>query len=285
MPMIQQSFIFLDKIKQKTEQNLWKQGIGNWDSFLKAEGVKGIAGYRKKYYDRQLLKAKEELYNLNSEFFLDLPQSEMWRLYGFFKDEAVFLDIETSGMDKFDDITVIGLFDGLETKTMIRGINLNFYELRKELRKYKLIITFNGSTFDIPFIKKRYPGLLPNIPNFDLRVACSRVGLTGGLKEIEKKIGIKRNAIIEKMYGGDPLLLWKMFRASGDDYYLRLLVEYNEEDVFNLKKIADLVYNELSDKMIKEIEKPAAAKALTDKSKICPTSHPDGGTKKTAVFS
>jgi len=110
----------------------------------------------------------------------------MWRLYGFFKGECVFLDIETSGMDKFDDITVIGLFDGLETKTMIKGINLNFYELKKELRKYRLIITFNGSTFDIPFIRKRYPDLLPNVPNFDLRVACQRVGLTGGLKEIEK---------------------------------------------------------------------------------------------------
>jgi len=250
--MIQQSFIFLDKIDNKTEQNIWQQGIENWDSFLNSKKIKGIATPRKKYYDRQLLKAKSELYNLNSQYFLKLPQSEMWRLYGFFKGECVFLDIETSGMDKFDDITVIGLFDGLETKTMIKGINLNFYELKKELRKYRLIITFNGSTFDIPFIRKRYPDLLPNVPNFDLRVACQRVGLTGGLKEIEKKLGIKRNEIIEKMYGGDALLLWKMFRASGDDYYLRLLVEYNEEDVFNLKKIADYVYEKLKWQTLKK---------------------------------
>ena len=30
-----------------------------------------------------------------------------------------------------------------------------------------------------------------------------------------------------------------MYKASGDDYYLKLLVEYNEEDVINLKKVAD----------------------------------------------
>ena len=117
--------------------------------------------------------------------------------------------------------------------------------MKKELRRYKLIITFNGSTFDIPYITKRYPNLLPSVPNFDLRVACQRVGLKRGLKETEKNLGIDRNKIIEKMYGGDPLLLWKMYRASGDEYYLNLLVEYNEEDVYNLKKIANYVYDKL----------------------------------------
>jgi uncharacterized protein len=248
--MIKQSFIFLDKVKDKTEKNIWNQGIDNWDSFISAKKVEGISNFRKKYYDRQLLKARNELYSLNSEYFMKLPQSEMWRLYGFFRDSVVFLDIETSGVGKKDDITVIGLYDGIDTKTMIKGVNMDFYSLKRELSRYKLIVTFNGSTFDIPFIKKRYPNLLPPIPNFDLRVACNRVGLKGGLKDIEKEFGIKRNKAIEKMYGGDVLLLWKMFRASGDDYYLRLLVEYNEDDVFNLKKIADYVYDKLKDKTL-----------------------------------
>ena len=268
--MIEQSFIFLDKVSNKTEQNLWEQGINSWDSFIDAKKVKGISKARKGYYDRQLIKAKSALYAFDSSYFFKLPQSEMWRLYGFFKNECVFLDIETSGMYEKDDITVIGLYDGLETKTMIKGINMDFYELKKELMKYKLIVTFNGATFDIPFIKKRY-SFLPNIPNFDLRVACSRLGLNGGLKEIEKTLGIKRNNIIEKMYGGDALLLWKMFRASGDDYYLRLLVEYNEEDVFNLKKIADYVYEDLSDK-VKQSMLPTT-KAPTDKATLYPTNH------------
>ena len=241
--MIRQSFIFLEKVDNKTEQSIWKQGINNWDSFLAKKSVKGISRARKLYYDRQLLKARNALYTLNSEYFIDkLPKSESWRLYSFFKEDAVFLDIETSGLTNYDVITVIGLYDGINTKTMIKGINLDVNHLKKELEKYKLIVTYNGASFDLPFIKKRHPDLLPKIPHFDLRTACARVGLTGGLKEIEKKLGIGRNKIIEKFCGGDAVTLWRMFRATGDEHYLKLLVEYNEEDIINLKTIADFVY-------------------------------------------
>jgi len=186
------------------------------------------------------LKAREALYNFNSQYFLDiLPQSENWRLYEFFKDEAVFLDIETTGLNFDDDITVFGLYDGIETKTMIKGINMDYKILKKELEKYKLIVTFNGSSFDIPFINKRYPEIMPKVPNFDIKSITDRLNLKGGLKQIEKKLGIKRNKIIEKFYGGDALTLWKMYRSTGDEYYLNLLVEYNEEDIVNLKTIAD----------------------------------------------
>jgi len=136
---------------------------------------------------------------------------------------------------------MIGLFDGINTKIMIRGINLDINFLKKELKNYKLIVTFNGSSFDLPFLKKRYPDLIPNIPHVDLKTVCQRSDLKGGLKQIEKKFNIKRNKIIEEMYNGDPFTLWRMYRATGDDYYLNLLVEYNEEDVINLKIIADKI--------------------------------------------
>ncbi len=158
------------------------------------------------------------------------------------------MDIETTGLTNRDDITVFGLFDGIDTKIMIKNINLDYKELKNELEKYKLIVTFNGSSFDIPFIKKRCPDLLPDIPNFDLRSAAARLDLTGGLKQIEKKLGIKRNKIIEGFYGGDAVTLWRMYKATGDDHYLNLLVEYNEEDIINLKKIAEYCVGKLSEK-------------------------------------
>jgi len=248
--MITNSYIFLERVSKNTEQSFWSQGIKSWDEFLARDKVQGISKQRKKYYDRQISEAKQQLYASNSSYFYDrLPLAETWRLYDFFKDEAIFLDIETTGVQSFDDVIVIGLFDGLDVKTMIKGINLNFFALKQELRKYKLIVTFNGAVFDIPFLKKRYPDLIPNIPVFDVKTACSRIGLTGGLKEIEKKVGIRRNKIIENFYGGDPLCLWRMFKASGDEYYLKLLVEYNEEDVFNLRKIAELAIGKLKEKI------------------------------------
>ena len=41
---------------------------------------------------------------------------------------------------------------------------------------------------------------------------------------------------------GNPIQLWKAFHVSGDREYLELLIEYNREDVENLKLIADIVY-------------------------------------------
>ena len=239
--MITSTFIFLERIGYKLEQNIWKNGIPNWDSFLKRNNIKGLSRHRKLYYNRKILNARKALYNFDSTYFLDImPQLEMWRLYDFFKEDAVFLDIETTGLSKSnDDITVFGLYDGINTKIMIKGINLDYNALKKELQKYKLIVTFNGASFDLPFIEKRYPNLLPKIPNFDVKSVTDRLELRGGLKNIEKMLGIKRNPIIEKFYGGDALTLWRMYRATGDDYYLNLLVEYNEYDIVNLKIIAE----------------------------------------------
>ena len=250
--MIQNSFIFLERVKRGLEGKLWEQGIHSWDSFLESKKIIGLSLARKRYYDRKILEARRQLYNFNSAYFKNLlPQSEYYRLYDFFKEDCIFLDIETTGLDsKNDDITLIGLFDGVNTKTMIKGINFDYKALKEELQKYKLIVTFNGSSFDVPFINKIYPNLLPNIPNFDIKSVTDRLSLKGGLKEIEKKLGIKRNKIIERFYGGDALTLWKMYRATGDDYYLKLLIEYNEEDIINLKTIADYCVSKLKEKFI-----------------------------------
>lgn len=250
--MIQNTFLFLEKVKKGIERNLYNQGINDWDSFLNENQIKGIGRIRKLYYNRKLLEARKALYHQDSLYFKKmLPSSEYYRLYDFFKDDAVFLDIETTGLDiKNDDITIFGLFDGIETKTMVKGINFNINLLKDELKKYKLIVTFNGASFDIPFINKLYPGLLPDIPNFDVKVIADRLGLNGGLKNIEKTLGIKRNNIIERLHGGDALTLWRMYRATRDDYYLKLLVEYNEEDIINLKTIAEHCIREIKKKSL-----------------------------------
>ena len=255
--MITNTFIFLERIGDKLEQNIWKNGIYDWDSFLKRNNIKGLSKHRKLYYDRKILNARKALYNFDSSYFLDLlPQSEMWRLYDFFREDAVFLDIETTGLSKInDDITVFGLYDGINTKIMIKGINMDFNSLKKELQKYKMIVTFNGASFDLPFIEKRYPSLLPNIPNFDVKSIANKLGLKGGLKNIEKSLGIKRSNIVDKFYGGDALTLWRMYRATGDDYYLNLLVEYNEYDIINLKIVAEHCVKKMKEKVLNGIVK------------------------------
>ena len=68
-------------------------------------------------------------------------------------------------------------------------------------------------------------------------------------RHIEKSLSIKRSNIVEKFYGGDALTLWRMYRATGDDYYLNLLVEYNEYDIINLKIVAEHCVKKLKEKL------------------------------------
>ncbi|MBI2541367.1 ribonuclease H-like domain-containing protein [Candidatus Woesearchaeota archaeon] len=249
--MITSSFVFLERVGSRLERNIWKNGIDGWDDFLRRKSVNGLSAYRKCYYDRKLLNARKALYNFDSGYFIGLlPQPEMWRLYNFFKEDAVFLDIETTGLSRQnDDITVLGLYDGINTKTMIKGINLDYGALKEELKKYKIVVTFNGASFDLPFIEKAYPGLMPKIPNFDVKSIAGRLGLKGGLKNIEKELGIKRSNLVGRFYGGDALTLWRMYRATGDEHYLNLLVEYNEYDTINLKIVAEHCVKGMKDRL------------------------------------
>ncbi len=247
--MIRNSFVLLDRVGLEKERAIWESGISDWNSFLAAKQVKSVGARNKSYYDRQLLNAKKQLLAENSQYFSSkLPLSEHWRLYEQFRDDAVFLDIETTGLGRGDAITVVGLYDGHDTKTMIKGINLDYKKLQQEMKKYKLLVTFNGSSFDIPFISRSVK--LPDMPHFDLRFACQRIGLRGGLKNIERQLGIKRsNSIVAALNGGDAAELWRMYRGSGDEHYLNLLVEYNEEDIINLRQLADHAYRELKQKV------------------------------------
>ena len=155
--MIQNSFIFLEKLDSKTEQNLWEQGIIDWNCFLNKNRIKGISNFRKSYYNRQLLKARHELFNLNSSYFINkLPLSETWRLYNFFKEDAIFLDIETSGLSSYDSITVFGLYNGYDTKMMIKGINFDCKAIKQELSKYKLILLSMEQLLTCLLLKKGF---------------------------------------------------------------------------------------------------------------------------------
>jgi len=126
----------------------------------------------------------------------------------------------------------------------VGGFNLEQKTLEKELKKYKLLITFNGSAFDLPKLKKQFKLDIP-VPHLDLKPLCLNLGLKGGLKEIEKQLNLKRPP---HLYG-NPVELWKAFHASGDKEYLNLLLDYNKEDIENLKAVADKVCKDNSLKL------------------------------------
>jgi hypothetical protein len=253
--MIRNSFIILNRIGASKERSLWRQGILTWEDFINQEKVDGISRELKRYYDREL-----ELANFHLEkeipyyFSYRLPAREHWRLYEDFKDKACFLDIETSGLKDSSIITVVSLFDGRKTKTFIRGINLEEPILREELSKYLVVVTYYGSVFDIPFIHRCYPSIRLTVPHLDLCFLGRRIGLCGGLKKVERDIGIIRNEEIEGITGVDAVRLWKRWSLYGDRDSLELLVEYNQADVVNLKPLAELMYERMKKAVFSEFD-------------------------------
>jgi len=107
--MIRKSFIFLERVGKKGEQNIWKQGIKDWNDFFKTGKIKGISARSKLFYDRKIREAKEALVNEDSSYFIGkLPQVEMWRLYDYFREECGFLDIE---VDSVGRVILVGISD------------------------------------------------------------------------------------------------------------------------------------------------------------------------------
>ncbi|MBN1157536.1 ribonuclease H-like domain-containing protein [Candidatus Woesearchaeota archaeon] len=247
--MIRNSFIFLDRFGQKKERSIWNQRIYSWNDFLDAKRIKGVSETKKGFFDRKIIEAKDRLYAEDSRYFSRLlPTNEHYRLYDFFKDDALFLDIETATHHGY--ISVVGMYDGNETKMMVRNRNLNKELLMNEISKYKILVTFNGLSYDVPLIE-RFFGFKITIPHIDLRHVCSRIGLRGGLKQIERQLDIRRRKEVDGLGGQDACILWQTFMATGSDYYLDLLIKYNEEDTINLKRLADYSIPVAWDKIFK----------------------------------
>jgi len=172
-----------------------------------------------------------------------LPPGEMWRIFTAFKQKTVYLDIETSGgWQGTDDITVIGIYDGANVQTFVHGINLNDFEIA--IANYDLVITFNGTAFDLPFIQSQFPGISLPPAHIDLRFLLKKVGYAGGLKKIEKELGIARESSIDGMDGYDAVRLWQAYQW-GDDAALETLIRYNRADIVHLEPLMEVGYSEM----------------------------------------
>ena len=245
--MIKNTFCILEGIGEKLERRIWKEGILTWKDFTEADAVLGFSRERKKLFDESLLHDGEELYAGNARYFSRrIRRREHWRLFDFFKDHAVCLDIETNGFQPNCGgyVTVVGLYDGYDYKSFVRGENLTVESLNRELERYKCLITFYGASFDVPFILKSFKGVHFDIPHFDLCYAARRLGFKGGLKRLEHVLGIEREESVRGLDGYDAVKLWELSRRGAPEA-LETLVKYNREDTVNLMQIASIVYERL----------------------------------------
>ncbi|MCQ1536585.1 exonuclease [Methanosarcina sp. KYL-1] len=247
--MLTNTYIHIPGVGKSLEQKIWAQGIRTWDEFLEMEDRISIPPSRKARVLEGIRQSSERLAAKDCCFFSQcLPSAEHWRAYPLFADSAAFVDIETTGLSPGRDcITMVGIYDGKEAKTYIKGINLD--DIVEEFSKYRLLVSFNGARFDLPFIKSEFPEIEFKQLHVDLMYPLRRIGYSGGLKHIEKVLGISRDEDTEGITGFDAVRLWKQYER-GDREALDLLVKYNREDIVNLKTIIELTYPKMVEKAL-----------------------------------
>jgi uncharacterized protein YprB with RNaseH-like and TPR domain len=238
--MLTRTFCHIPGVGDRTEQALWASGLTSWDVACPASEVP-LPRRLKNDWDLQMSASAQQLERGNVDYFAGLlPANQHWRLYREFQDSCAFLDIETTGDFPFCEITTIALYDGREIRHYTSGENLR--QFPADVRRYKLLVTYNGKSFDIPTIEGNF-GIRLRPAHIDLRYTLRSVGLTGGLKACAGALGLAKPDL-EEVDGRFAMRLWDEYRLSNDPVALRTLLAYNIQDILYLPMLMVHAYNE-----------------------------------------
>jgi len=238
--MLKNTFIHTPGIGMKSEQKIWSSGIYSWNDLLKGD-LAFFTPTKRDILRRSIEESHEQLSKLNPEFFgTRIPSNQHWRIFPEFKESTAYLDIETTGLESLiNKITTIALYDGSSIFTYIKGENLD--QFKEDIQKYKVLVTYNGKCFDVPFLKSFF-GIELNQVHIDLRYVLRSLGYTGGLKGCEKRVGIDRGNL-EGVDGYFAVLLWDDYQRNKNVKALETLLAYNIHDVVSLETLLVLSYN------------------------------------------
>jgi len=148
-----------------------------------------------------------------------------------------YLDIETTGLTPdCSYMTVVGVYlvssKGSDFRQFV-GQGWASQDLLEYVCQADILYTYNGSRFDLPFIQAQTGLVLhKHVKHVDLMYNCWKCNLRGGLKKVEKMLGIER--ALPDVNGYMAVILWQRYQAYGDEYSLEKLLAYNKEDCVNL---------------------------------------------------
>ncbi|SDT84189.1 ribonuclease H-like domain-containing protein [Desulfobacula phenolica] len=237
--MLINTFIHIPGIGPVTEKKIWQANVLTWKDYncfsylnLSDAKIEEIKGFAKK--------SNQNLENNHPGFFESrLPSNQHFRLFPEFRHSCAYLDIETTGLETSSQITTIALYNGKDIKYFVQGKNLGAF--LDEIKNYKILITYNGRSFDIPFIEEYFNVKLPHA-QIDLRYILQHLGFKGGLKKCEKALGMDREDL-DGVDGYFAILLWNEYQLNNNDKALETLLAYNIEDVINLETLMIKSYN------------------------------------------
>lgn len=246
--MITRSFRIFQDVDKNIESKLVQQGIEDWEDFLQKEKIYGVSREVKSAINQKINQYKQALQKKDYGVFKPLGPQYHWQLYEILKREnkICYLDIETTGL-KFlkDDITMVGIYDGKNYINLTKNRNLNQQSLKEIIDPFDMLVTHYGLKFDIPFLSFSFPEVNFDKLHFDVSFNAEKLNLGKDLKEVEKSLEIWREKHIADISGFQAVKLWEEY-LKGNEESLKLLIEHNRNDVINLAKIADKIFEILS---------------------------------------
>lgn len=217
---------------------LLREGCLCWRDLLDA--AHPLAGLDRAAWDEARAAAEAALRALGSGdaayFTARLPPREQWRVLAHWFDHASFFDIETNGLDADSIVTLVCCYHRGRPLRFLADENLDdFLDLLDEIR---LLVSFNGASFDVPRVLDRFH--IPALPcaHVDLRWLCHHAGWRGGLKAIERALGLRRPPDLEGLGGAEAVWLWQAWHDRQDALARRTLERYCAADTVMLQMLA-----------------------------------------------
>lgn len=174
-------------------------------------------------------------------------------------NEAFFIDIETSGLSReYSDIISITILMSENNIWCVHQIFCEYKIDESEALKYlkdlvktkKYVITYNGNSFDIPFLISKYKKydikydfnlfIKIDLYNWMRSLKYKLVIENLKLKTVEKHFNIKRE---DTLNGEDIITLYEAYRIEPRKEFSSLILSHNYEDVFNLPILLNNIIN------------------------------------------
>ena len=171
-----------------------------------------------------------------SYFVSNFHPKDRWRILAHYLNDISCFDIETTDLEYDARITVIVCWHENQLHSYVEHENLDdFLELLDDVR---LLVSFNGSSFDVPRVLDSFHIPALPCPHLDLRWLCYHHGYSGGLKRITRDIGIARPHDLAEANGQHAIQLWNRWQTFADRVARDRLVRYCGSDVLLLPMLA-----------------------------------------------
>ncbi|MGH7142866.1 MAG: ribonuclease H-like domain-containing protein [Planctomycetota bacterium] len=275
--MLEQSFVCFPGVTPALERRLWEAGVRDW-SALSSAAAGAILKADHEPLSAMVPEYRRRLTIGDAEFFeRRLKGAQKLRLVRDFHARMAALDIETSGISIEAGITtLVGLCSQESFSCFVADSDLA--DAPAWLAKHPLLVTFNGARFDLPILLAEFgapwgysglreedthwgggqPSLFADLAappaaqaHLDLMHALRELGYRGGLKRIERQIGMHRPEGIDGFSGLQAVRVWQRWAAErpaaeADTVAgLKQLIAYNLYDCANLLIMARFAYNDL----------------------------------------